>query len=250
MKRLRVVALMHEDLIPPETDEGMSDDEKAKAPWWSEYDVVHALQKLGHDVHILGVTDDLMPLRRLVEGWRPHVVFNLLNELADIGAYEVHVASYLELLGVPYTGCNSRGLMLARDKPLSKKIFRYHRIPNPAFAVLPTFGFIFLPAEFRWMPYNPPYERMIVSLYLALAIPSVGNFGVREFAWAELFQGAASADSLYAFAFATNAVFLLLNVVIGIVFLRRALGLLEEMRRTRRRGDPVPEPLLHDATDP
>jgi D-alanine-D-alanine ligase len=77
-----------------------------------------------------------MPLRRLVDGWKPHVVFNLLNELQDIGAYEVHVASYLELLNVPYTGCNSRGLMLARDKPLSKKIFRYHRIPNPAFAVL------------------------------------------------------------------------------------------------------------------
>jgi D-alanine-D-alanine ligase len=45
------------------------------------------------------------------------------------------VASYLELLGVPYTGCNPRGLMLARDKGISKKLLSYHRIPVPEFAV-------------------------------------------------------------------------------------------------------------------
>ena len=37
-------------------------------------------------------------------------------------------SSYLELLRKPYTGCNPRGLMLARDKALSKKILAYHRI--------------------------------------------------------------------------------------------------------------------------
>jgi D-alanine-D-alanine ligase len=44
--------------------------------------------------------------------------------------------SYLELLRVPYTGCNPRGLMLARDKALSKTILHYHRIPVPDFAVV------------------------------------------------------------------------------------------------------------------
>ena len=38
---------------------------------------------------------------------------------------------------VPYTGCNPRGLMLARGKDLSKKLVHYHRIPVPAFAVFP-----------------------------------------------------------------------------------------------------------------
>ena len=36
---------------------------------------------------------------------------------------------------MPYTGCNPRGLMLARDKALSKKLLAYHRIPVPEFAV-------------------------------------------------------------------------------------------------------------------
>ena len=48
-----------------------------------------------------------------------------------------NVVSYLELLRIPYTGCNPRGLMLARDKGLSKKLLAYHRIPVPEFAVYP-----------------------------------------------------------------------------------------------------------------
>jgi D-alanine-D-alanine ligase len=47
------------------------------------------------------------------------------------------VASFLELMRVPYTGCNPRGLMLARGKDLSKKLLSYHRVPVPAFAVFP-----------------------------------------------------------------------------------------------------------------
>ncbi len=131
MKKQKVVVLVHEDLVPPETREGFDPD--VNQPWETEFDVSHALQRLGHDVHVLGVSDDLQPLRQLCRGWEPTVVFNLMIELQDIGAYEVHVASYLELLNVPYTGCNSRGLMLSRSKPLSKKIFRYHRIPTPGF---------------------------------------------------------------------------------------------------------------------
>jgi len=42
---------------------------------------------------------------------------------------------YLELIEQPYTGCNPRGMTLARDKALTKKIMAYHRIRVPAFAV-------------------------------------------------------------------------------------------------------------------
>ena len=51
--------------------------------------------------------------------------------------YKRQVASYLELMHVPYTGCNPRGLMLARGKDLSKTLVHYHRVPVPAFAVFP-----------------------------------------------------------------------------------------------------------------
>ena len=64
-------------------------------------------------------------------------MFTLLEEFHGEAIYDQNVASYLELMRVPYTGCNPRGLMLARGKDLSKTLVHYHRIPVPAFAVFP-----------------------------------------------------------------------------------------------------------------
>jgi len=134
MRKLRVLVLVHEQLVPPDDIEGL--EEKDVQDWKTEYDVISALRDLGHDVRVLGVSDELRPIRQTVESWRPHIVFNQLIEFQDIAAYQVHVTSYLELLGVSYTGCNPRGLLIARDKAISKKIFRYHRIPTPDFTVV------------------------------------------------------------------------------------------------------------------
>jgi D-alanine-D-alanine ligase len=134
MKRLRILVLMHEDLVPPDPLNGQ---EVAGAEWKTEYDVVSTLRKLGHDVKPLGVKSDLGVLRSAVEDWKPHIAFNLLEEFDGVAVYDQNVVSYLELLHVPYTGCNPRGLMLARDKVLSKKLFSFHRIPFPDFMVVP-----------------------------------------------------------------------------------------------------------------
>ena len=64
-------------------------------------------------------------------------MFNLLEDFDEVPIYDQNVVSYLEILRTPYTGCNPRGLMLARDKSLSKKLFSYHRIPFPEFTVFP-----------------------------------------------------------------------------------------------------------------
>jgi D-alanine-D-alanine ligase len=60
---------------------------------------------------------------------------NLLVEFHGAASYDQHVASYLELLRTNYTGCNPRGLTLARDKALSKEILTYHRVRVPEFQV-------------------------------------------------------------------------------------------------------------------
>jgi D-alanine-D-alanine ligase len=134
-KRLRVLVLVHEDLVPPETLDGYSDKEMQE--WKTEYDVVTTLREMGHDVRPLGVRDDLGKIRKEVDEWQPHIAFNLLEEFHGIAVYDQHVVSYLELLRQPYTGCNPRGLMLAHDKALSKQILTYHRILTPRFVVYP-----------------------------------------------------------------------------------------------------------------
>lgn len=133
MRKLRVLVLMHEHLVPPASIKGLSEAEVH--PFRMEWDVLTALRGLGHEVHELGVADELVPIRSAIEAHRPHVCMNLLTHFFDVGAYHAHVVSYLELLKAPYTGCNPRGLVLAGDKALSKKVLLYHRIPVPKFAV-------------------------------------------------------------------------------------------------------------------
>jgi D-alanine-D-alanine ligase len=135
MTRLRVVVLCHEDLRPPDSLEGYSESEVDA--WRTEYDVVRALRELGHEIQVVGVSDDLLPIRSVAEGFAPHLFFNLLMEFRDVGSFQAHVTSYLELLGVRFTGCHARGILLTRDKALCKKILRYHRVPTPRFAVFP-----------------------------------------------------------------------------------------------------------------
>ena len=125
----RVLALMHRHLIPPEKVEEGTD--LTAVPWRTEYDVVSTLAAMGHDVQVLGVHDDLGEIRRVVTDWKPHIAFNLLEGFDDIVIFDQNVVSHLELLKLPYTGCNPRGLLLARDKSLSKKLLAYHRIRVP-----------------------------------------------------------------------------------------------------------------------
>jgi D-alanine-D-alanine ligase len=136
MRKKRVLVLMHEDLVPPDDIAGKSDAEVLE--YKAEYDVVTGLRELGHEVHPLGLYDDMTPLRRAIQNFKPHIAFNLLEEFRGEPMLDQNVVSYLELVQVPYTGCNPRGLMIARDKALSKMILHHHRIRVPRFAVVPA----------------------------------------------------------------------------------------------------------------
>lgn len=135
MRRKRILVIMHKDLVPPDSIEGLSDEEVA--PWKTEYDVTTALYNLGHDVKPLGLSSDLGVLKQAIDEYKPHLVFNLLEEFDEEAVFDHNVVSYLELLRVPYTGCSPRGLLLARDKALSKQILAFHRIAVPDFVVFP-----------------------------------------------------------------------------------------------------------------
>jgi D-alanine-D-alanine ligase len=132
MKKLRVLAVMHDHMVPPEDISGV---DLREAPWKMEHDVLSSLKQMGHEVSNLGVGSDLGAIRRAIDQFQPQIVFNLLEDFNDVPIYDQNVVSYLELQRVPYTGCNARGLLLARDKSISKKLLTYHRIPVPEFAV-------------------------------------------------------------------------------------------------------------------
>src|SRR5688572_5777316 len=134
-KKLRVMVLVHEDLVPPDTIEGLS--AKEIAPWKTEWDVISTVKKMGHDVYPVGVYNNLGVIDNALIEHKPHIAFNLLEEFHGYPLYDQHVVSYLELMKQPYTGCNPRGLTLAHDKALTKMILAYHRLQVPNFAVFP-----------------------------------------------------------------------------------------------------------------
>jgi D-alanine-D-alanine ligase len=135
MKTLRVLVLLHETLVPPEDARGYSMQEMDE--WRTEYDVTTALKAMGHEVRVLGMGDNLAELRSVIADWKPDITFNLLEEFQGIVTYDQYVVAFLELMRQPYTGCNPRGMMISRDKALSKQILAYHRIPTARFALLP-----------------------------------------------------------------------------------------------------------------
>lgn len=135
MKPQRVLALVHKGLEPP--DEKVDKTTAQAAEWRMEYDVVRTLKVLGHEVRVIGVHDDLTPIRSTMDEFKPTITFNLMEAFDDVVVFDQNVVSYLELLRVPYTGCNPRGLTLSRDKALAKKLMAYHRIPVPDFLVVP-----------------------------------------------------------------------------------------------------------------
>src|SRR5579872_1267679 len=148
MKKLRTLVVVHASLVPPENLEGHS--EKEIGEWRTEYDVTTTLRKSGHDVRITGVLDSLAELRGEIDEWKPDIVFNLLEEFNGIVTYDQHVVAFLELMQQPYTGCNPRGLLLSRDKALSKQLLAYHRIPTPQFAVFRRGSRIQVPRKLRF----------------------------------------------------------------------------------------------------
>jgi D-alanine-D-alanine ligase len=155
MKTLRVLVLVHETLVPPDDLAGYTVEQIDE--WRTEYDVISSLRDMGHEVHVLGMGDSVAELRGAVADWRPDIAFNLLEEFQGIVTYDQHVVAFLELMRLPYTGCNPRGMMISRDKTLSKQILAYHRIPTAKFALLP-----------RGRRYRPP-RRLRFPLFVKSA---------------------------------------------------------------------------------
>ncbi len=135
MRRRRILLMVHETLVPPDDLAGLTEADIEECR--TEYNVMSVLQNLGHHVRVVGIGDRLNELREVIRDWRPHVVFNLLEEFSGIVSYDHYVVAYLELMRQPYTGCNPRGMMISRDKVLTKRVLASHRIPTPRFQLFP-----------------------------------------------------------------------------------------------------------------
>jgi D-alanine-D-alanine ligase len=128
MARLRI-AIAHEP------DEAPRPRGKAPRRKTDVEEIGQVLRRAGH--RTFGVTVDGRPaaLKRLA-GVRADLVFNLVEGFGGDDTKEPHVAAYYDLLGLPYTGSGPRGLALAMDKALTKKVLAFHGVRTPKFATV------------------------------------------------------------------------------------------------------------------
>jgi len=133
-KKLKVLALF--DAIAPTTiDQDLSAELKTE-DWKTEAHVLKALAELGYETGYLAIFDNLDPLQQKLQSFEPDVIFNLADQFKNNRAFDQHIASFLAMHGVPFTGCGSTGLTLCKHKGISKKILSYHRIHTPDFVTI------------------------------------------------------------------------------------------------------------------
>jgi len=96
-------------------------------------EIFEAVEKLGHEpsYQVLDGTPQCLTSLAKCEA---DLVFNLTESFAGDDTKEMHVAAYLDLLGLRYTGAGPHASFLAQDKAIAKKMFAFHGIRTPYFA--------------------------------------------------------------------------------------------------------------------
>ena len=135
MKRPKKVLALFDAIAPTKLDQDLSAELKTD-DWKTEAHVLKALRELGHESEHLAIFDDLDLLRQKLQSFAPDVIFNLADQFKNNRAFDQNIVSFLEMQGLPFTGCSSTGLTLCKHKGISKKILSYHRIHTPAFVTI------------------------------------------------------------------------------------------------------------------
>lgn len=133
-KKLKVLALF--DALEPIKPEQDLSAEMSTEDWKTEANVLAALRTLDCVPDHLTLFDDLDLLRQKVASFAPDIIFNLADEFKQNPGFDQNIVSFLEMQGVPFTGCGATGLLLCKHKGISKKILSYHRIHVPDFVIV------------------------------------------------------------------------------------------------------------------
>ncbi|MBX9789102.1 MAG: ATP-grasp domain-containing protein [Pirellulales bacterium] len=116
------------------------------------------LRSLGHEVELLGEGESL--IRRLLDGPRPDLVFNIAEGRGVSRSRESRVPAILETLGIPYTGSDPLSLAVALDKDCAKRLVAQAGVATPAWVTI----------DDRWETAPDEVMRQLAELPLPLVV--------------------------------------------------------------------------------
>lgn len=98
-------------------------------------EVAEALTAGGHTTSLMSVGGDVRELLDKLDAAKPDIVFNLCETFAGKDVFEMNVTALLEMLGVRFTGTGPAGMVLRRDKALTKKLLRFYDLTCSDYAI-------------------------------------------------------------------------------------------------------------------
>src|SRR6185312_12367303 len=147
MARQTTVALLYNDIPSSPQDTSSQDtpvDLSPEALGFTPYfdleethaeqeyqNIERALEEAGYRVASFNIKDRFERLFSFMARRKLDVVFNLIEFFHNRPEQEMNVASFFELLDVPYTGAPPLALALCQNKPLAKDLLRSHQLPTP-----------------------------------------------------------------------------------------------------------------------
>jgi D-alanine-D-alanine ligase len=134
MAKLRI-GVLYEYFWAEEDERAPGARPKRQAPDEDVQEVYEALKKIGHNPVFMRLDGTPQSLAEMIEA-EADLIFNLVDSFGGDDTNDSNVAGYLELLGRRFTGAGSRGLILAQDKALAKKVFAFHGIHTPYFSTV------------------------------------------------------------------------------------------------------------------
>jgi D-alanine-D-alanine ligase len=93
--------------------------------------VSQGLAEMGHDPFTVAVSLDLEEMVEQLSSPRPAFAFNLTESLWGRGSLIHVVPSFLDALGIPYTGAGTEAMILTSNKILAKRWLEAAGLPTP-----------------------------------------------------------------------------------------------------------------------
>jgi len=190
------VAVVFDTLHPEWEDADYKKEVEAKVEE-AEYDVARALVGKGHEVLLVGVAEQLGWMLDRLAAFAPKLVFNGCESFRGHARHEYAIATVLEMHGYRYTGSSPTGLLVARNKSLTKKILAHHDIRVPAFAEFRPGDKPVRPSELRYpLIVKPLLEDASVGISQASVVENDEDFGARVKFIHEKYRQAAIVEEL------------------------------------------------------
>jgi D-alanine-D-alanine ligase len=136
IKRLQLVAIAYSNVEREyfETEEA----------YHAEQEVIGRAKQVSEVMDRLGIPNRLYPAdERFITNIivdRPDLVLNLVDTLRGKDVLQTSVPGALEMVDIPYTGADMRGLVIGNDRNMFKQILMANEIPTPEYQFIQRAG--------------------------------------------------------------------------------------------------------------